>query len=100
MVINTYLLNFRHPMRFLPRNNKIYLAKDGKTEVLGPGYGDSRNFWVTVVDPFDVHGMLKGRKSAGEQFWETHEHDQAQPAENSEVAVKEELAGKKKVEAV
>jgi hypothetical protein len=100
MVVNTYLLNVRHPMRFLPRNNKIYLAKDGKTEVLGPGYGDSRKFWVTLVDPFDINGMLKGRKGREEQFWETHATDQGQPSESSEVAVKEDLEGKKKVENV
>ena len=72
MILNTFLLNARHPMRFLPRDNKIYLAEDGVTEVQGPGYEDKRKFWVTLVDPFDLNGLLKGR-NLQERFWETHE---------------------------
>ena len=58
-------------MRFLPRDNKIYLAEDGVTEVLGPGYEDKRGFLATLVDPFDLVGMAKGR-NMNERFWETH----------------------------
>jgi hypothetical protein len=71
MMINSWLLNARHPMRFLPRDNKIYLAEDGVTEVLGPGYEDKRGFLATLVDPFDLVGMAKGR-NMNERFWETH----------------------------
>jgi hypothetical protein len=71
MVINSCLLNARHPMRYLPRNNKIYLAEDGQTEILGAGYEDKRSFLVTFLDPFDLWGMLRG-KSLGQKFWETH----------------------------
>jgi RTA1 like protein len=71
MVINSCMLNARHPMRHLPRNNKIYLAEDGETEILGPGYEDKRSFLVTFLDPFDLLGMWKGN-SLGKRFWETH----------------------------
>jgi hypothetical protein len=71
MMINTFLLNFSHPMRYLPRNNKVYLALDGVTEVEGPGYDDKRHWLVTVVDPFDLASALRGKKLE-ERFWETH----------------------------
>jgi hypothetical protein len=71
MMINSWLLNARHPMRFLPRDSKIYLAEDGVTEILGPGYEDKRGFLATLVDPFDLVGMAKGR-NMNERFWETH----------------------------
>lgn len=69
MLCNTFLLNWRHPMRFLPRNNKIYLGKDGVTEIEGTGYQDERAWWLTYIDPFDVHGMCNGRNMRRE-FWE------------------------------
>ena len=37
MFLNTTMLNIFHPMAQLPRSNKIYLAKDGVTELEGPG---------------------------------------------------------------
>ncbi|KAG9247474.1 hypothetical protein BJ878DRAFT_177327 [Calycina marina] len=74
MVLNTYLLNFRHTMRYLPRDNAIYLAEDGVTQVQGPGYQDKRLWLVTVVDPFDLHGLLRGR-NLKERFWETHKDE-------------------------
>jgi hypothetical protein len=72
MLANTFLLNARHPMRFLPRDNRIYLAEDGTTEIQGPGYEDKRPFIVTVFDPFDLVGMCQGRNMQ-KKFWETHE---------------------------
>lgn len=72
MVTNSFLLNFRHPMRFIPRDNTIYLAEDGVTEIKGPGYLDKRPFLVTLVDPFDIAGALKGQ-NMNKNFWETHE---------------------------
>lgn len=59
-------------MRFLPRDNKVYLAEDGRTEIQGPGYQDKRNFIVTIFDPFDLAGMFRGR-NMNQRFWETHE---------------------------
>ncbi|RDL32560.1 Uncharacterized protein BP5553_09016 [Venustampulla echinocandica] len=72
MVLNSFLLNARHPMRFLPRDNAIYLAEDGHTEIKGPGYQDKRNIIVTIFDPFDLIGLASGRNK-GDKFWETHE---------------------------
>lgn len=71
MMINSFMLNARHPMRYLPRNNKIYLAQDCVTEIEGPGYEDKRPFIVTLLDPFDLVGMMKGRNMQ-QRFWETH----------------------------
>ncbi|PWY80338.1 RTA1 domain protein [Aspergillus sclerotioniger CBS 115572] len=69
MYANTTLLNVFHPMRWLPRSNKIYLATDGVTEIEGPGYDDPRPVILTVVDPFDIVGLItkRGRK---EKYWE------------------------------
>ena len=64
-------------MRFLPRDNKIYLAEDGKTEILGPGYLDTRPWYVTFIDPFDFVGILKGRNME-KRFWDTHEAGRVQ----------------------
>lgn len=72
MVVNTLLLNVRHPMRFLPRNINVYLAQDGITEVEGPGYVDKRPLLVTVLDPFDLKSMFTMKSSKEERFWETH----------------------------
>lgn len=72
MVSNSLLLNVRHPMRFLPRNNRIYLAQDGSTEIEGPGYQDTRKWYMTYLDPFDLGGLCKGRDQE-QKFWETHQ---------------------------
>lgn len=69
MITNSVLLNVRHPARFLPRSNKIYLARDGTTEIVGPGYEDKRNFLLTIFDPFDIVGLIKGRDK-GDRYWE------------------------------
>lgn len=71
MIANSVLLNFRHPASCLPSNNKTYLAEDGVTEIEGPGYADRRNFIVTILDPFDVIGLIKGRDK--EKYWERQE---------------------------
>ena len=71
MVLNTFLLNVRHTMRYIPRDNKVYLAEDGVTEIQGPGYEDKRFWLVTFLDPFDLVGLMKGR-SLETKFWETH----------------------------
>ncbi|TRM68204.1 RTA1 like protein-domain-containing protein [Schizophyllum amplum] len=59
MFSNSVLLNVFHPSRYLPRNNKIYLSEDGKTEIEGPGYKDKRNFLLTLFDPFDIIGLIR-----------------------------------------
>lgn len=70
MVVNTLLMNVMHPMKVLPENTKIYLARDGVTEIEGPGYVDRRKFWVTLVDPFDLNGVFRKRSGKEERFWE------------------------------
>jgi hypothetical protein len=69
MVLNTYLMNVYPPAKYLPADHKIYLATDGKTELEGPGAADKRHFLLTLVDPFDVVGLVKG-KDAKNRFWE------------------------------
>jgi hypothetical protein len=61
MLLNTVLLNVFHPMAYLPRSWRIYLANDGVTELEGDCVVDQRPFWVTLVDPFDLAGLITGR---------------------------------------
>lgn len=79
MYSNTTMLNVLHPMRWLPRCNKIYLAKDGVTETEGPGYEDPRPAIVTFFDPFDVVGIIMKREKP-QKFWEIDQVN-ARPAE-------------------
>lgn len=69
MYANTTMLNMLHPMTKLPKSNKIYLAKDGVTEIEGPGCQDKRPFFMTFVDPFDLVGLVMNKKRH-EVFWE------------------------------
>ncbi|KAK0502717.1 hypothetical protein EDD18DRAFT_1345536 [Armillaria luteobubalina] len=69
MFLNTVLLNAFHPSRFLPVNNKIYLAQDGVTEIESPGYEDKRHFVWTLFDPFGVVGIIT-KRGEPEKFWE------------------------------
>ncbi|KAF7586612.1 hypothetical protein BBP40_008619 [Aspergillus hancockii] len=69
MFFNTTLLNVLHPMRWLPKSNRIYLATDGVTEIEGPGYEDHRPFLLTLIDPFDIFGLITGRGKK-QKFWE------------------------------
>ncbi len=52
MLVNVALWNIRHPRRYLPQDYRIYLAKDGVTEIQGPGWDDKRVFLMTLIDPF------------------------------------------------
>jgi len=69
MFVNTALLNVFHPGRYLPRSNKVFLSKDGQTELRGMGWEDKRPFIVTVFDPFDLYGLCSGRDNTT-KFWE------------------------------
>ncbi|CAK7263911.1 hypothetical protein SEPCBS119000_000721 [Sporothrix epigloea] len=68
MLCNTWLINIRHPRRFLPESTKIYLDRDGVTEITGPGYRDDRNFVMTLIDPFDLISLIRGRDKET-AFW-------------------------------
>ncbi|KAF4830147.1 Lipid-translocating exporter-like protein RTA1 [Colletotrichum tropicale] len=70
MLANVVMFNVRHPRRYLPEKYTVYIAKDGVTEVDGPGWKDPRPFWLTVVDPFDLGGLLRGRDRSKDRFWE------------------------------
>ncbi|KAI0206019.1 RTA1 like protein-domain-containing protein [Astrocystis sublimbata] len=74
MLVNSALINARHPRRWLPQSTKLYLAKDGITEVMGPGYKEDRGFVATLLDPFDVYGMVKGRDKST-RFWDEDGHE-------------------------
>ncbi|KAK2938938.1 RTA-like protein [Fusarium oxysporum f. sp. vasinfectum] len=71
MLCNLVMFNIRHPRRYLPKNNKIYLSTDGVTEIEGPGYKDPRKLWQTLIDPFDIQGLVTGRGRETDKFWET-----------------------------
>jgi hypothetical protein len=89
MVTNAFLLNARHPMRYLPRDSTIYLTQDGVTEVAGPGYLDRRRWYLTF---FDIIGIARG-KNMNQKFWETHDvgrmpcHANSTDLSNVEMAV-------------
>jgi hypothetical protein len=69
MFVNTTMLNYFHPGKYLPRSNKVFLSKDGITEVYGPGWKDKRPFLVTFFDPFDLYGLFSGADSKT-KFWD------------------------------
>ena len=69
MLCNQVMMNVRHPRRYLPKSTKTYLAPDGVTEITGPGYKDTRPFIITLVDPFDLIGLLAGQDKKT-RFWE------------------------------
>lgn len=71
-------------MRYLPRNNKIYLATDGTTEIEGTGYEDQRHWLYTVLDPFDLVGACKGR-NMHRRFWESGNGNRAAGENSNEV---------------
>ncbi|GFF36808.1 protein RTM1 [Aspergillus udagawae] len=84
MFTNTTLLNVFHPMQWLPRSNKIYLATDGVTEIEGPGCEDGRPFLQTLIDPFDLIGLIanKGRKV---KYWDVLDANQKQSSSPAQV---------------
>ncbi|KAM7196311.1 hypothetical protein V8F33_006220 [Rhypophila sp. PSN 637] len=69
MLVNQVMMNVRHPRKYLPKSTKTYLAKDGVTEVRGPGHKDTRPFLQTLFDPFDLIGLVQG-KDKQKRFWE------------------------------
>ena len=68
MLVNTFLMNIYPPAKYMPANQKIYLAIDGKTEIEGPGLIDKRPFLVTICDPFDIAGIVS-KKDSKNRFW-------------------------------
>ncbi|KAK3339623.1 hypothetical protein B0T25DRAFT_594431 [Lasiosphaeria hispida] len=67
LLFNSVLWNIWHPRRFLPESNVRYLAQDGKTELKGPGWKDTRSLTETFMDPF---AALTARGGHQRPFWE------------------------------
>ena len=76
MLINTVLLNVFHPGKRLPRSNSVFLARDGVTERRGPGWDDDRPWIVTVFDPVDLWGLIRGRDKET-MFWDMSDEELA-----------------------
>lgn len=74
MFINTALLNIWHPGKRLPKSNSVFLDRDGVTERRGPGWADDRPWIVTVFDPFDVWGLVRGEDKK-KQFWDMSDEE-------------------------
>jgi len=69
VLIATVLWNIWHPGRFLPLDRRAYLAQDGVTVLIGPGWKDSRSLTETLFNPF---AMLTTRGGHQKQFWESN----------------------------
>lgn len=70
------LLAVFHPGRYLPRSSLIFLDPvDGRTERVGPGFGkaDKRPLWITILDPFNLYGILTGKGMKMDKFWESEQ---------------------------
>ena len=56
MLINSVLWNVQHPRRRLPEDHRVFLERDGVTEVTGEGWETGRKGWqgflMSFVDPF------------------------------------------------
>ncbi|KAI9850575.1 MAG: hypothetical protein M1838_005425 [Thelocarpon superellum] len=63
MLSNSLLQNIFFPRRYLPRSFKTYLARDGVTELDGPGYKD--------LKPREIWALFRGRKTMN--YWEQEE---------------------------
>lgn len=61
MLVNMGMWNIKHPHRYIPANFKVYLERDGMTETEGQGWHDDRPFFMGLVDPLDLVGMIKRR---------------------------------------
>lgn len=88
MLCNTVMLNVWPPAKYLPTDNKVYLARDGKTELQGPGWEDKRHFLWTVFDPFNIGGLVRGEDSKN-RFWEKDGIEAAEVKDRKEAVVSE-----------
>ena len=61
------------PGKYLPKDHRRYLDPlDGRTERMGPGFGkaDKRPLIITIIDPFNLFGILTGKGLVVDKFWE------------------------------
>jgi hypothetical protein len=71
MLINTILWNVNHPRHYLPEDYHIYLAQDGETELVGPGWEDDVPWFITFLDPFGITAAVISSKTRKDKpFWE------------------------------
>lgn len=79
MLINTVVWNISHPRRYLPEDQHIYLAQDGKTELLGPGWMDDQSWIMTWIDPCGFTAVLTkrmtGKRGPKTPFWQTNGYE-------------------------
>ena len=67
MLLALIIWNVFHPRGYLPADSARYLAQDGKTELKGPGWKDSRSLTETFMNPF---ASLTNRGGHEKPFWE------------------------------
>lgn len=84
MLINMILWNARHPGRYIPSSHRIYLSKDGVTEIEGAGVWEERpwhiHFLMGMIDPFGCVDMITKRKQKSP--WESENSNEVkQPAQ-------------------
>ncbi|KAL1723467.1 RTA1 like protein-domain-containing protein [Schizophyllum commune] len=72
MFMNSTFLNVFHPARFLPRDYKVFLARDGQTEIEGPGDTDKRGWIQSILDPFDLIGLVRQKDV---KYWDVEERE-------------------------
>lgn len=60
------------PGKYLPPSSKIFLHPVDGTERIGPGFSkaDKRSLWRSVLDPFNLHGIMTGQGLIVDKFWE------------------------------
>jgi uncharacterized membrane protein YsdA (DUF1294 family) len=92
MLVNTVLLNIWHPGKRLPSSNSVFLDHDGVTERRGPGWADDRPWIITIFDPFDVWGIIRG-KDKERQFWDMTDEELAQLRAEKKANKRSVLAG-------
>ncbi|KAF3041495.1 hypothetical protein E8E12_001581 [Didymella heteroderae] len=74
MWVNTALLNVFHPGKRLPHSNGTFLARDGVTERRGPGWDDARPWPITIFDPLDIWGLIRGNDKET-KFWDMSDEE-------------------------
>jgi hypothetical protein len=57
MAANSALLSLRHPGRYLPRKNNVFLRPDG-SERVGVEFKDRRHWLQILFDPLDILGLV------------------------------------------
>ena len=68
MLVNTLMLNLRHPRKYLPRRSTTFLGEDG-VEREGRKFKDHRSAAAKFFDPFDIVGLVKGNDKK-DRWWE------------------------------